>query len=70
MSNFKTMKKTNFQGKIKHILLTIKNFLSLHMEIIGVAIMAALAVGLTAILFKNNRMMMEQRMEMDDGELS
>ncbi len=40
------------------------------MEIIGVAIMAALAVGLTAILFKNNRMMMEQRMEMDDGELS
>ena len=56
--------------KYTNLFITTIFFLSLRMEIIGVAIMAAFAVGLTALLYKNNRKMMEERLEMDDGELS
>lgn len=40
------------------------------MEIIGVALIAVFAMAMTVLLFKNNKKMMEQRLEMEDGELS
>jgi hypothetical protein len=58
------------EAKIVKILISQNIFYLCNMEIIGVALMAAFALATTALLFKNNRKMMEQRLEMEDGELS